>query len=177
MSDSENSARKGLVTETKPRLGTTRGPKPARGVVSQLLGKTFHRQGFAQAEVLTRWPVIVGPELARYSCPEKLAFPARGKGAGSLHVRVVGPVALEFQHRAPEIIAEVNRYFGFAAVQRLVLVQGPLPPAPRIRPPIGDPPPSPRVDGIVAGVQDSGVREALRRLGRHVDAPARAPRR
>jgi len=96
-------------------------------LVDRVIAKPLRRNGFAHSEVLTRWAAIVGTELAAVSCPEKLSFAPHNQGAGVLSVRVASAAALEFQHRQPQIIERVNSYFGFRAVNRLRLIQAPMP--------------------------------------------------
>lgn len=84
------------------------------------------RQGFAQAEVVTRWRDIVGPALADHCLPERLAFPHQGDGPGTLHVAAGGAFALELQHLSPQLIERINGYFGFPAVARVAIRQAPV---------------------------------------------------
>ena len=83
----------------------------------------FARQGFASAELVTRWPDIVGAEIAQHAEPLKMQWPRMPDGQppepGTLVLRVEGPAAIEIQHLAPQILERVNRFFGFAAVGRL----------------------------------------------------------
>ena len=90
----------------------------------------LRRQGFAEMEVVTRWPAIVGDYLAARSAPERLVFPRGASGNGVLHIRIQHASAPEFQHLSPLIIERVNGYYGFNAVGRLRLVHGPLPKPP-----------------------------------------------
>src|SRR5215468_3150472 len=83
------------------------------------------RRGFAAARVIADWPAIVGPALAEASLPERVV---RGRSADSatLVVRVRPAAALELQHWMPQIIERLNGYFGFRAIGRIRLVQGPV---------------------------------------------------
>ena len=49
--------------------------KPLRELLGKVVGDTFKRQGFASAELVTRWTEIVGAEIAAYSEPIKLQWP------------------------------------------------------------------------------------------------------
>ncbi len=113
---------------------------PAIGArVAGLTRDIFRKRGFAQSHILAHWPEIIGADLAEYSSPEKLSFPRKaGDGAGAqggatLTVRVDGPVALEIRHLEPQILERINGYYGYNAVLRLKIVQGPLPARPRAR--------------------------------------------
>jgi hypothetical protein len=104
--------------------------KPLRELVGKVVGEAFMRQGFASAELVTRWSEIVGTEIAAHSEPIKIQWP-RGTGAqirspGILVLRVEGPVAIEIQHLGAVICERVNRFFGWRAVERLAFRQSPL---------------------------------------------------
>jgi hypothetical protein len=79
---------------------------------------------------------------------------------------------MEFQHREPQIIERINAYLGHRAVDRLKLIQGPMPnrrPAGAPLPPLS-PADSRAVDSTVSGVGDSELRSRLVRLGRSLTA-------
>jgi hypothetical protein len=104
--------------------------KPLRELVGKVVGEAFMRQGFASAELVTRWSEIVGTEIAAHSEPIKIQWP-RGTGAqirspGILVLRVEGPAAIEIQHLGAVICERVNRFFGWRAVERLAFRQSPL---------------------------------------------------
>lgn len=147
------------------------GPRGLAAALPKLTRAAFRRRGFAQADVLTRWPAIVGDTLAGHCCPEKLSFPAGGTAGATLQVRVAAAFAPHLQHLAPLVIERINAYFGYAAVTRLRLIQGPLPPARK--------PPARRLRalsaaeetalaGRLAAVGDEALRAALAALGRSI---------
>ena len=70
---------------------------------------------------------IVGRPLCDHCCPERL-----GRD-GTLHVRVSGGWALELTHLEPLVIERIAGYFGYPAITRLALMQGPLPSRPKRR--------------------------------------------
>ena len=104
------------------------GPRGLAAALPKLTRAAFRRRGFAQADILTRWPAIVGDALAEHCCPEKLNFPTGSNAGATLQIRVASGFAPHLQHLAPLVIERVNAYFGYAAVTRLRLQQGPLPP-------------------------------------------------
>jgi hypothetical protein len=150
--------------------------KPARHVARPLsaltatcLGDAFARQGFASAELVTRWTEIVGADIAAHAEPLKIQWP-RGEhetgGAATLVLRVEGPIAIEVQHQSGIILERINRFFGWPAVGRLALRQAPL----RRRP--GKPRRAAPDAGAMAAVSarlpaamDGELRDALTRLG------------
>ena len=105
-------------------------PKRARRMraVSELLpdagGAAFRRFGFVQSSIVSRWSEIVGPRYAAVSAPESIRFPHGKKSGGALALLVEGAHAPMLQHVAPAIIERVNRFFGYAAVERLSFRQG-----------------------------------------------------
>ena len=149
------------------------------GLTKPILGK----QGAALADILLEWPLIAGEALAGICRPDRLVFPRGRRNGGTLHLRVVSAAALELQHESPRLIERVNRYFGYAAVDRLRLVHAPLGPestrprktrAGRATRAVS---PAERAElrRRVAGVEDPELRETLERLGAAVLAEAREP--
>ncbi len=80
------------------------------------------------ADILTHWPTIVGPELARFAVPQEVKYP-RGRNAGATLILKVanGAAATLLQLKSPAIIERVNRFFGYAAIVQIQSLQGPLP--------------------------------------------------
>src|ERR1700752_1957789 len=121
--------------------------KPLSVLLSDVFSDAYAKQGFAARELVTRWTEIIGPELSAHCEPLKMQWPRPVEGqAGepaTLILRVEGPMALEIQHSSDVILQRVNRFFGWSAVGRLALRQGPPsapegPPArPRPRPETG----------------------------------------
>ena len=99
----------------------------ARAIADMLpaVGDTaFRKFGFVQSSVITRWPEIVGAKLARVTSPASLRFAKGARSDGTLHINVSGTHAVVVQHVLPDIIARVNRFFGYAAVAQVRLQQG-----------------------------------------------------
>ena len=76
---------------------------------------------------------IVGERYAKVSSPESIKFPAGKKAGGALTLLVDGAHAPLIQHLTPMIVERVNRFFGYAAINRIVFRQG-KPPAAARRP-------------------------------------------
>jgi hypothetical protein len=145
------------------RKGATR---PAGSLIKALVAPALRRQGFAECDVVTRWPAIVGPLLADRSLPLRLL---PGKEGGTLQVMVSGAHALELQHLEPVVIERINGYFGFRAVARLSLKQAPLDIVKRRGPVV---PPCEaamrQAEETVSPELPDPLRQALTRLGGHV---------
>lgn len=104
--------------------------RPLADLTGRLLADSFRRQGFASSELVLRWETIVGAEVASHAEPLKIQWPRRIEGEkpqpGTLVLRVEGPAAIEIQHMSRVILERVNRYFGFAAIERIAIRQAPL---------------------------------------------------
>src|SRR6516165_12056615 len=112
--------------------------KPLSVMLNDVFSDVYARQGFAARELVTRWAEIAGPEIAAHAEPLKMQWPRPVEGQpqepATLVLRVEGPMALEIQHSSDVILQRVNRFFGWSAVGRLALRQGPLSRKPRPKP-------------------------------------------
>lgn len=146
--------------------------RPLADLANPLLAGSFARQGFASAELVTRWPDIVGAEIALNCEPIKMQWPrtpdTETQEPGTLVLRVEGPASIEIQHMAPQILERVNRFFGFAAVGKLALRQAPLARRQRRKRKTPDPEAVKRMAQSLPGIEDEGLKDALARLGASV---------
>ena len=110
--------------EDRPRSCRARA---AGELVGDIGGQSFRRFGFVQSSIVSRWAEIVGERYAKVSSPESIGFPNGKKAGGALTLLVEGAYAPLMQHLAPLIIERVNRFFGYAAVNRIVFRQGRTP--------------------------------------------------
>src|SRR5579862_7551892 len=144
--------------------------KPLSVLLSDVFSDAYAKQGFAARELVTRWAEIIGPELSAHCEPLKLQWPRPVEGQATepatLVLRVEGPMALEIQHASDVILQRVNRFFGWSAVGRLALRQGPLSRRDRSR---ASPAPGAaeveQVAQTLTSVEDDDLRAALARLG------------
>ncbi len=155
--------------------------KPLRDLLSKVVGDTFTRQGFASAELVTRWTEIVGGEVAAHSEPIKIQWPrplspstasptskeelSLGRPAGTLVLRVEGPAAIEIQHLTNVICERVNRFLGWRAVERIALRQAPLRRASHQPATAPDHAAAARIAATMPQIADEDLRQALARLG------------
>jgi hypothetical protein len=156
--------------------------KPLRDLLGKVVGEAFTRQGFASAELVTRWSEIVGAEISAHSEPIKIQWPrvvtpspaaatngARepewGRLPGTLVLRVEGPAAVEIQHLADVICERVNRFLGWRAIARIALRQAPLRRTSRRSPAATDPAAAARIAASMPEIADEELRQALARLG------------
>ncbi|MGX9963559.1 DUF721 domain-containing protein [Roseomonas sp. F4] len=106
-------------------------PLPLSSLIPRLTRPAFRKRSPAGAQLMADWPDVVGPALAASTQPLRLA-------SGTLTLACAGPVAMELQHLATELIGRINAHLGRTAVERLRFVQqapaGAVPPRPRPKP-------------------------------------------
>ena len=162
-----------MADDTKPDMTEpSRRVYGSRGVgalIPAIAKPAFRRRSPAAAQILADWDSIVGPALAATTVPRRLS-------GGRLAIACSGPVAMELQHLAPQLIARINAHIGQALVTELRFTQDHLPAA--IIPMTLPAPPSAQVIAAVArkvsDLPDGPLRDALDSLGRSVHM-ARAP--
>lgn len=107
----------------RPRGGEARA---VSDLMPEIGRAAFRRFGFVQSSVVSRWDEIVGARYAAVSAPEAIRFPVGKKAEGTLELVVEGAHATMMQHVIPEIIERVNRFFGYTAIARIKVRQGPV---------------------------------------------------
>ncbi len=131
-----------------------------------LTAPVFKKHGFAQGDVLSHWPQIVGEQAAAISSPEKIRWPhgKDAKSGGTLHVKVQAGRGLDVEYAAAGIVERVNQFLGYQGVVSLKVIQ-----AHNFRPSIKVSRKSPEPDATtlarVAPVTDPDLQAALARLG------------
>jgi hypothetical protein len=136
----------------------------------RITGPIRKKRGLAEAALISDWPDIIGAALAAESLPLRISRGADGTG-GTLHIRVSGALALELQHMQPQVIERINGYFGYQAIARIALQQGPIGAR---KPPASKPAPPPSAEDAAAlaaqleGIADDDLRHALDALGRGI---------
>ena len=160
--------------EQDKKASSGRPLRPLATVIDALTDPDLRRRGFIEAGLIQRWADVVGPDLAATCHPEDLRFPRAtgGRRHGTLRLRVGGGRAVEIQHAIPTIIDRVNQVFGYQAVARVTLTQGPLPipPAPRTR--FTAPTQNQKATAATkaAAIGDARLRHALAELGAAIAA-------
>jgi len=146
-----------------------RSPRALSQTINKLTKSMLGRQGLTQGSIIAKWHDIIGEDLARHTSPQKIVFARDGVSGGTLHLRCdSGALATQLQHTTPQILDRVNTFFGYQAVLKLRLIQGPLPGhvEPRKKPvrPLSKAQ-ADAIAGTVASVEDDELRAALERLG------------
>jgi hypothetical protein len=116
-------AKKDAPRFERPRGGEARS---VSDLMPEIGRAAFRRFGFVQSSVVSRWDEIVGPRYAAVSAPEMIRFPAGKKAGGTLELTVESGHAVMIQHVLPEIVDRVNRFFGYEAVAKVKMRQGPV---------------------------------------------------
>jgi hypothetical protein len=150
-------------------------PRPAGEYVGDIGGQSFRLFGFVQHSIVSRWGEIVGERYAKVSSPESIKFPAGKKAGGVLTLLVDGAHAPLIQHLTPMIVERVNRFFGYAAINRIVFRQG-KPPAPTPKPerPQLRPVPKELGEGL-REIADPELRHCLESLAAQIAASSGPP--
>lgn len=126
----------------------------------------FRRMSAAGAQVLADWPTIVGPVLGAACTPRRLS-------GGTLTIGCTGPVAMELQHYANELVSRINAHVGSYTVRTLRFVQVmAAAPSPVAAIPATPPAVAEAAEAAVADLPEGELRAALAALGRAVLAEA-----
>jgi len=161
-----------MTAKTIKRKKRGGGPRALATSLSAATKTAFGKRGFADGAILKYWPVIAGGHLADHSQPEKITYPTGAGDDGTLHLRLdSGSMATELLHLEPLLIERINGYFGFKAVARLKITQGPLPDT--TAKPVWNPRPlkteeeTNLIESLIE-VEDEDLQRSLRALGRAV---------
>ena len=159
-----------------PSAKRSGGTRTLAAILPKITAQSLGKQGFAAASVITDWALIVGKELADVTLPQRIAFPVGKRSHGTLHLRVAGVMALEVQHKTPQILARINGYFGYAAVTHLKLSQGAIARSSQASRPEGSLAPAKEVEARLEAAPPN-VAAALERLGAAIAADSARRRR
>lgn len=160
-----------------PRRSSTYGFKRTATLLGDQIRRTGESRGFAVSRVLTHWAEIAGPDIAAICRPVTVGYGRGGFGA-TLTVLTTGAQAPMLEMQKETLRQKVNAAYGYNAISRIRITQS----APvgfaegqarfDQRPPAvsaGVPPEIAAAAGNAAGgVSDTGLRDALERLGRNV---------
>ncbi len=105
----------------RPRVGA---PRAIADLMPDIGRAAFRKFGFVQSSIVSRWAEIVGARHAELTRPESIRFPAGKRADGTLLLTVASGHAPVVQHIVPDIIARVNRFFGYPAVAKVAIRQG-----------------------------------------------------
>ena len=96
--------------------------------VEKIVKPIFGRRGFGAPVIVSDWASIVGPVLARHTFPEQISYPGGSRSDGTLKLRIdSSALALELQHLELQLREKINTHFGYRAIGRIRILQGPVP--------------------------------------------------
>jgi len=138
--------------------------------LSGALDPMLKKRGFASRDIMTHWAAMAPRPYDSVAIPDKLTWPRGERSAegATLYLRCVPGHAMAISHEGPAIAAAVNRYFGYVLVGQIRLSIEPFTPHSGDK---GQKQRQPsqstiaKVGASVEGVEDEGLREALRALG------------
>jgi len=148
------------------------GPRRISKLTEKLTKPIFRKRGFGEAAILHEWENVVGEEIAKVTCPERLVTSRQEGRAATLHLRVSnGAFATQLIHMEPQLIERLNGYYGYKAVEKIKLIQGPLPEK-EAKKPVQEPQlndsQKKTLQSKIADIDDPELREALEGLGKSV---------
>jgi len=165
-----------------------RGFRRAGETARKRLAEAAAGHGFAEPEVLLRWPEVVGERLSGLCTPVKVSYSRANRLGATLVVRAAGARATEVEHLGPRIIERVNQFYGYGAISELKVTQttgdasGGFAEAPagyKGRPRAGPEEPGTeeiaRAAEVTRGIRSEALRAALTRMGAHVLSRGEAP--
>lgn len=160
-----------------------RNAQPVSDLVSSIVDPVLRKRAGVSLELIQGWEEIAGPRLARLSRPDRIAWPRRiseddAFKPATLFIAAEGYAAMALQHETRELIARVNTFLGYAAIERIKLVQKPVsvpqkPERKTLRPLDGAEEAS--LNKSLASIEEPSLRRALERLGRAVKAQPDGP--
>ena len=113
--------------ESKINQKRNGAPKTLASQVGKITKPIFGKRGFADATLINDWSIIAGDHIASHSAPQKIHYAQGRKSKGTLHLRIDNSgLALQLQHLEAVLVERINTYFGFAAVDRISISQGPI---------------------------------------------------
>ena len=153
----------------------SRGLRPLIQSARPLMQKSLGVAGFSQADVILRWPEIIGEDLCTLTLPLKISWPKRPlagapQDPGTLYIRVESAIVLDVTHQKSLILERVNAFFGWRAVQDLKITQGPvlkklikMPSKPTLQA-------AKKIAKLVEPIEDEALKAVLTSLGSHIFA-------
>jgi hypothetical protein len=118
-----------MIYKNKHTIKRNQKTKPISALITDIAKPLFKKKNIQIMRLLLEWPTIVGKEYSQNSTPEKIFFNTTNGlcGKGVLTLKINERLAFEYQHLTPVIIERVNQFFGFKAIERVILKKSPTP--------------------------------------------------
>ena len=142
------------------------GLRPLSSTLPSEIKKILKKNGFNLSSIVDNWTKIVGNEISNKCYPINIKTQANSKDI-NLILNVLHGKEIDIEYNKKNIIDKINTYFGYGAVGRIQIVQGPVP---EQQPPDKGPAPIPegarrKLDQRLAFVSDPDLKAALSALG------------
>lgn len=152
-------------------------PVPVSDLVSGILDPVLAKRAGITTSLVQAWDEIVGDRLSLQSRPDQIKWNRRVSDddpfePATLIIACEAGAALYIQHETTEIMARVNAFLGYSAVDRIKIVQRPVsvtPPMPKKARHLPEDERN-RIAEKVSHIDDEELRDALERLGHNVAA-------
>nr|WP_280115266.1 DciA family protein [Roseibium denhamense] len=174
--------RRYAIRAAKANSGTPpKGVKPLGDLVGKAMTPACRKRGFASVDIIASWADIVGERYGSRVQPDRLVWPRRPDRTdpdmppdpATLVVHTDGATALMLSHDSQQVIERINTFYGWAAIGRIKIQQKPVqkrPPSTRKSLRALTDSEEERLDGQLAGLENSRLRDALKKLGAQVIA-------
>ncbi len=145
-------------------------------LLPQVLQPALKAHGMASAQLIAHWDDLVGARFAPVTRPMRVSWPRRAELApvdrppdpATLVVRCESAHALEFQHAVDGILERINALYGWRAIGKISLRQGPVRDVAPLKPRDPFAPLTQKIAATLDSVEDENLRAALSRLGQGV---------
>jgi hypothetical protein len=142
-------------------------------IMRRLTPKLAPKKGLLDGMIIQDWTSIVGEELADQCIPQKIGFPRGKRQDGVLHVGVYdGGTGMMLQHRSPQILARVNKHYGYPAVSKLTIIgitpSQTKPKASRLPAKPLTPEQQEKLQAMLQDLPDGPLKDALREYGENL---------
>lgn len=97
--------------------------KPISNEIDKILRNAFARHNKTFAEIMINWPKITGTKFASSTSPYKISTATeKGRKINILHVGTTNSAtSLEFTYHHDIIIERISVYFGYKAIDKLIV--------------------------------------------------------
>ncbi|MER0239340.1 DciA family protein [Fulvimarina sp. MAC8] len=145
-------------------------PRSLSDLASKLVDPVLRKKAGMTSELALAWPQIAGPRLTGQTRPLEFRWPPkRGEDdpfePATLVIGAEPAAALRLQHQTSELIARINRLYGFIAVAKVKITQMPVMEASRSNKPssrrlnLSD---RQKIEAMVGHIEDETLRESLK---------------
>lgn len=144
-------------------------PRPLAQALPAITKRILGKRGFAEGSLISDWSSIVGEQVASRCVPKQLAFKRSSeRREGTLTLRVESGFATELVYLEEQLLERINAHFGYRAVAKLKLIQGPVIDPNKQKPKRAtnlSPTDKTALDTKMAEIEDEDLRKALSDLG------------